>query len=64
MNKDHTVRLLAVQGAGRTDVHAGRVCAIQAGDRDIRSLPQRDDLDLCASGIPDLVVMKRADQLA
>lgn len=63
-NEDHPVWFLAVEGAGRADVHAGRIPAIETDDRDIHPLPQRNDLDVRAPRVADPVVMKRADQLA
>jgi hypothetical protein len=62
LNLHHPLGLRPVEGAGGTYVHAGRFFAVQAGDRYILPLAERDDLNPGAPGIPHPMVMQGTDQ--
>jgi hypothetical protein len=62
LNLYHSLGLRAIEGTGGTYVHAGRVFAVQAGDRDVLPLAEGDDLNPGAPGIPDRMVLQSADQ--
>jgi hypothetical protein len=53
-----------VQGSRGTDIHAGRVFAIQARYRNVLPFSQRDDFNSCAPGVAHLVMVKGTDQFA